>query len=69
MSRETNKSFLFGKVKKVSTLYLKCKTCGVEFVSGIACDKKSFQTLTLKGNYHTCPKGHTHQYDKKDYHF
>jgi len=56
-------------VNEVPTLYLKCKTCGVEFSSGISGDKKSFETLTLRGNYHTCPKGHTHQYEKKDYYF
>jgi hypothetical protein len=52
-------------------LYLKCKekNCGVEFPSGIVMDRKSFETTILAGNYHTCPKGHTRQYDKKDYFF
>lgn len=50
-------------------LYLRCKTCGVEFASGMSFDKTSFETAILKGNYQTCPKGHTHQYDKKDYYF
>jgi hypothetical protein len=52
-------------------LYLKCKekNCGVEFPSGIVMDRKSFETTILAGNYHTCPKGHTHQYNKKDYFF
>ena len=48
-------------------LYLRCKTCDTEFASGISVDKKSFETLILSGNQHTCPKGHTHTYDKKDY--
>jgi len=50
-------------------LYLKCKGCNVEFASGISIDEKSFETTVLKGNYHTCPKGHNNQYDKKDYYF
>jgi len=50
-------------------LYLKCETCGVEFASGMNFDMKSFETTTLKGNYHTCPRGHKHQYDKQDYYF
>ena len=50
-------------------LYLKCKSCQTEFASGIGSDKESFKTVRLIGNYHTCPKGHTHQYDKKDYFF
>ena len=50
-------------------LYLKCKTCQIEFASGIGSDKKSFETISLIGNYHVCPKGHTNQYDKKDYYF
>jgi len=50
-------------------LYLKCKTCGLEFASGMNFDKKSFETSILKANYHTCPKGHSNKYDKKDYYF
>jgi hypothetical protein len=41
----------------------------MEFASGMNFDKKSFETATLTGNYHTCPKGHKQQYDKKDYYF
>ena len=51
------------------TTYLRCKTCGIEFASGISTDKKSFETMALSKNQHTCPKGHTHAYDKKDYYF
>jgi len=50
-------------------LYIKCKECGAKFASGIAMDKKSFATTTLAGNYHKCPKGHIHQYNKEDYFF
>jgi hypothetical protein len=48
-------------------LYVKCKTCNTEFASGISVNEKSFKTLILSGNLHTCPKGHTHAYDKKEY--
>lgn len=50
-------------------LYVKCKECGVKFAAGIAMNRKSFETSTLVGNYHTCPKGHTHLYNKEDYFF
>jgi len=51
----------------MATLCLKCKTCKTEFASGFGADKKSFETMQLSGNGHTCPKGHTNSYDKKDY--
>ena len=52
-------------------LYVKCKekNCGIKFASCIAMDRKSFETFTLVGNYHICPKGHEHQYNKEDYFF
>ena len=52
-------------------LYVRCKekNCEVEFASGLAMDKKSFETFTLIGNVHTCPNGHTHRYNKEDYFF
>ena len=50
-------------------LYVKCKTCDTEFASGMGFDKESFKNSKISGNYHTCPKGHTHAYDKKDYYF
>lgn len=50
-------------------LYVKCKDCGVKFASGMAMDRKSFETSTLVGNYHTCPKRHKRQYNKEDYFF
>jgi hypothetical protein len=50
-------------------LFLKCKTCGMKFASGISVDAKSFETLTLINNQHECPKGHCHSYDKRDYFF
>lgn len=55
--------------EKMPMLYLKCKTCGVKFASGIAADKKSFETLTLSNNSHQCSKGHVHSYNTKDYFF
>lgn len=51
------------------TLYLKCKTCEIEFASGFAFDKKSFETTVLSENQHRCPKNHNHVYDKIDYYF
>ena len=48
-------------------LELKCKTCGVQFKSGIAMSKKSFESSILRSNFHQCPKGHVHSYDKEDY--
>jgi hypothetical protein len=50
-------------------LYLKCKICGTKFASGIAVDEKSYKTLSLINNSHTCPKGHVSSYNKQDYSF
>jgi len=50
-------------------LYLKCKTCGTEFASGISADRGSFETMQLVGNSHNCPNGHVNRYDKEDYYF
>lgn len=50
-------------------LYLKCKTCGIEFCSMIRCDKKIFSMLDLRDNCHICPNGHKNRYDKKDYYY
>jgi len=50
-------------------LYLKCKTCGIEFWSDIRCDKQTFKTLDLQGNSHLCPNKHTNRYDQKDYYY
>ena len=50
-------------------LYVKCKTCNVEFWSDIRCDKQTFKTLDLRGNCHVCPNGHKNLYDEKDYFF
>lgn len=50
-------------------LYVKCKTCGVEFDSSIRCDKQIFRGLELRDNRHHCPNGHTNRYNKKDYYY
>ena len=50
-------------------LHVRCKTCGREFASGMSFDEQSFKTAIISGNFHTCPIGHTHQYDKGDYFF
>ena len=56
-------------MKIMPMLYLKCTTCGIEFASGFNFDKKSFETTVLRNNSHTCPRGHTHAYNKEDYYF
>lgn len=48
-------------------VYVKCKTCGVEFSVGIKTNPRSFATSIYAGNIHQCPEGHVHQYDKDDY--
>lgn len=48
-------------------LYVKCKTCSVEFPAGIRTNPRSFATSVYVGNMHQCPKGHMHSYDKGDY--
>jgi serine acetyltransferase len=50
-------------------LYVRCKTCGLEFWSGIRCKKNIFAVLDLYGNQHPCPNGHKNRYDKKDYYY
>jgi len=48
-------------------LYVKCKTCGIEFPAGIRTNPRSFATSTYIGNMHRCPNGHANSYDKADY--
>lgn len=48
-------------------LYLKCKTCSIEFQAGIRTNPRSFATTTLIGNMHVGPNGHANSYDKPDY--
>jgi acetyltransferase-like isoleucine patch superfamily enzyme len=60
-----------GGEEKVSSkhqrLYLKCKTCGVEFGSLIRCNKQIFKTMYFQDEFHVCPNGHKNRYEKKDY--
>jgi hypothetical protein len=51
------------------TLYVKCKTCGVKFKTGIGADEDTFKTMSLTNMHHKCPKGHENTYNKKDYSF
>ncbi len=48
-----------------------CKTkgCGLDFATGINVDKESFKTCTFTNNGHVCPRGHSNNYSKPDYHF
>lgn len=48
-------------------LYLKCKTCNIEFPAGIRTNPRSHATSQYIGNMHTCPNGHSNSYDKEDY--
>lgn len=48
-------------------LYVKCKTCGIEFPAGIRTNPRSFAMSMYLGNMHRCPNGHAHSYDKADY--
>jgi len=55
------------RLKDMPSLYLKCKTCGVKFESGIVMEKRGLEAIKLVDNQHTCPNGHIHTYSKKDY--
>lgn len=52
---------------KTYRLRVKCKTCGIEFFSGISTTKSAFESSTYKGNIHRCPEGHENSYNKEDY--
>ena len=54
---------------KPNMLYVRCKTCRLEFWSAILCEKHVFATLDLHGNCHQCPNRHKDRYDKKDYYY
>ena len=49
---------------KMPMLYIKCKTCGVEFPSGI---RVSLATLHLENKTHVCINGHANGYAQEDY--
>lgn len=48
-------------------LFVKCKTCGEWFASGIAQGPFEPNNLALNGNTHVCPRGHAHKYSGVDY--
>jgi acetyltransferase-like isoleucine patch superfamily enzyme len=51
-------------------LYVRCKTCKIEFWSALRIDKKVFKTLDLRSNCHPCPNcGSKDRYEKKDYYY
>jgi serine acetyltransferase len=51
-------------------LYVRCKTCKLEFWSSLRCEKRLFLALDLHGNRHPCPIcGHKDLYSKKDYYY
>ena len=55
--------------KELPILYLRCKTCEIEFWSLIRCDKQILKTLDLNGISYICPNGHKNRYDEKDYYY
>jgi len=57
------------KIPLSNKLYVKCKTCEVEFWPAIRCDKQIFRTLNFRDNWHYCPNGHKNRYDQKDYYY
>jgi rubredoxin len=49
-------------------LWIRCRTCGRVFDSGLRMDRVSFERGTLAANYHTCPHcGTRATYKKEDY--
>jgi hypothetical protein len=48
-------------------LYLKCKTCEIEFSARISLNPRSFATMNFVNNTHICPNGHAQSYYKIDY--
>ena len=48
-------------------LYVKCKTCDIEFPAKIRTNPRSFATSQYHNNTHGCPNGHQNSYDKADY--
>ena len=48
----------------MSMLYIKCKTCGVEFPSGIRVNQTP---IHLEKKTHYCINGHANDYDQEDY--
>lgn len=49
-------------------LWIRCRSCGREFDSGLRMDQASFERGTLAANYHTCRHcGTRGTYRKEDY--
>lgn len=48
-------------------VYLKCKTCGIEFKGGIRTNPRSHATSQFFGFISNCPNGHSNSYDKEDF--
>jgi len=50
-------------------LYIKCKSCGKEFISPIQFSEKSFEASSINNSYQ-CPHCFvSNKYDKKDHHY
>lgn len=51
----------------VSQVVVTCPKTGKQVSTGMAMDKKSFETAIMSGNFFLCPAcGQTHTWDKKD---
>lgn len=49
-------------------LYVKCKKCGLTFPSGMAMDRKTFESATISGQQYECRYcGKKHTYEKADH--
>jgi hypothetical protein len=53
----------------MSKLFVKCKSCNVEFWSAIRCNKQRFAKLDFGGNQVRCPNGHKNRCEMKDFYF
>ena len=49
----------------MSKLFVKCKTCGIWFNTGL--ESANLHGLNDEGRVHKCPLGHEHKYSKADY--
>jgi len=56
-------------VKELPKLYVKCKTCGEEFDSGLSIPKSVLDKVELSNTMHRCSKNHENHYDKPDHYY
>ncbi len=56
-------------VKEFPKLYVKCKTCGEEFESGLSIPKAVFYKVPITYALHRCSKNHENHYEKEDHYY